>query len=107
MVAALKNVKEGSVTDPIKAGDGFQILKVDGRVPAGSTPTFNDNRVREAMLGERQGKEREAYMQSLRNEAFIKVTDTYKPGVEPLLKINAPVAAKGDTKSDDKKSKKP
>lgn len=107
LVAALKNVKEGSVTDPIKAGDGFQILKVDGRVPAGSTPTFNDNRVREAMLGERQGKEREAYMQSLRNEAFIKVTDTYKPGVEPLLKINAPVAAKGDTKSDDKKSKKP
>ena len=107
LVAALKNVKEGSITDPIKAGDGFQILKVDGRSPAGSTPTFNDNRVREAMLGERQGKEREAYMQSLRNEAFIKVTDTYKPGVEPLLKINAPVAAKGDTKSDDKKSKKP
>ena len=105
LVAALKNVKVGGVTDPIKAGDGFQILKVDERTPAGSTPTFNDNRVREAMLGERQGKEREAYMQNLRNEAFIKVTDTYKPGVEPLLKINAPVAAKGADKSEDKKKK--
>lgn len=106
LVAALKNVKEGGVTDPIKAGDGFQILKLDARTPAGSTPTFNDNRVREAILGERQGKEREAFMQSLRNEAFIKVTDAYKPGLEPLLKISAPVAAKGDSK-DDKKPKKP
>lgn len=105
LVAAIKNVKDGGVTDPIKAGEGFQILKVDGRTPAGSAPTFNDNRVREAILGERQGKEREAFMQSLRNEAFIKVTDTYKPGVEPLLKINAPVAAKGDAKNDDKKKK--
>ena len=105
LVAALKNVQVGGVTDPIKAGDGFQILKVDERSPAGTTPTFNDNRVREAMLGERQGKEREAYMQNLRNEAFIKVTETYKPGDEPLLKINAPVAAKGADKSEDKKKK--
>lgn len=107
LIAALKPVQVGGVTDPIKIGDGYQILKVDGRTPAGTTPTFNDNRVREAMLGERQGKEREAYLQSLRNEAFIKVTDSYKAGVEPLLKIAAPVAAKGDDKNDNKKSKKP
>jgi len=45
----------------------------------------------------------------LRNEAFIKITDAYRPGVEPLLKIKAPVAAKSDNKDkkDDKKSKKP
>jgi peptidyl-prolyl cis-trans isomerase SurA len=107
LVAALKNVKDGGVTDPIKAGEGYQILRVDGRSPAGTAPTFNDNRVREAMLGERQGKEREAFMQNLRNEAFIKVTDTYKAGVEPLLKVKAPVAAKGDAKDDNKKPKKP
>ena len=107
LVTALKNVKDGGVTDPIKAGDGYQILRLDSRSPAGTTPTFNDNRVREAMLGERQGKEREAYLQNLRNEAFIKVTDTYKDGLEPLLKIKAPVAAKGDAKGDNKKPKKP
>ena len=107
LIGALKDVKVGGVTEPIRTGEGYQILRVDERAPAGATPTFNDNRVREAMLGERQTKEREAYLQNLRNEAFIKVTDAYKPGVEPLLKIKAPVAAKGDAKSDDKKPKKP
>ena len=107
LVNALKDVKVGGITDPIKTPEGYQILRVDGRTPGGATPTFNDNRVREAMLGERQGKEREAYVQSLRNEAFIKVTESYRAGVEPLLKISSPVAAKGEGKSDDKKPKKP
>lgn len=107
LVAAMKNVQVGGVTDPLKAGDGFQIIRVDGRTPAGMEPTFNDNRVREAMLGERQPKEREAYLQNLRNEAFIKITEQYRASVEPLLKINTPVAAKGQDKEDKKKSKKP
>ena len=107
LVAALKNVPVGGATDPIKTDAGYQILKVDSRSPAGTTPTFSDNRVREAMLGERQAKERETYLQNLRNEAFIKVTEAYKAGVEPLLKIKAPAAAKGDAKADDKKTKKP
>jgi hypothetical protein len=59
------------------------------------------------MLFERQDKEREAYLQNLRNEAFIKVSETYKDSVEPLLKLNAPVAAKGAEKEESKKSKKP
>lgn len=104
---ALKNLKAGGVTDPIRTNEGYQILRVDERIAAGATPVFNDNRVREAMLGERQPKERETYLQTLRNEAFIKVTDTYRASVEPLLKIAAPVAAKGKEKNDDKKSKKP
>lgn len=106
LVAALKNVPAGGVTEPIRLPEGYQILRVDARNPAGATPTFNDNRVREAMLMERQGKERESYLQSLRNDAFIKVTDTYRPSVEPLLKLPAPVA-KGADKDDEKKSKKP
>jgi len=109
LAASLKNVKPGGVTDPIQTEDGFQILRVDERIPAGTTPVFNENRVREAMLMERQPKERENYLQNLRNEAFIKVTDSYRAGVEPLLKITPPAAAKGDNKDkkDDKKSKKP
>ncbi len=104
---ALKNVKAGGVTDPIRTNEGYQILRVDERIAPGATPVFNDNRVREAMLMERQPKERETYLQTLRNEAFIKVTDTYRAGVEPLLKIAAPVSANGKEKNDDKKSKKP
>ena len=109
LAAALKDVKAGGVTDPIRTNEGYQILRVDTRTPAGTTPTFNDNRVRETMLLDRQPKERDAFLQNLRNEAFIKVTDAYRAGVEPLLKIQAPVAAKGDDKEkkDEKKSKKP
>jgi peptidyl-prolyl cis-trans isomerase SurA len=103
LVKALKDLPVGGVTEPIKAGDGFQILRVDARIPGAATPTFNDNRVREAMLGEVQQKEREAYLQNLRNEAFIKLTDAYRPSVEPLLKIKAPAAAKGKEKDEKKK----
>ena len=109
LLASLKDVKAGGVTDPIKLQDGYQIIRVDQRIPSGSAPTFNDNRVREAMLVERQPKERETYLQTLRNEAFIKVTEAYRAGVDPLLKIAAPVAAKSDDKNDKKKNnnKKP
>ena len=108
LLASLKDVKAGGVTEPIRTPDGYQILRVDARTPASATPTFNDNRVREAMLIERQPKERESYLQNLRNEAFIKITDNYRAGVEPLLKITAPVAAaKGDEKDEKKKPKKP
>jgi parvulin-like peptidyl-prolyl isomerase len=103
----LKDVKPGGVSEPIRVSDGYQIIRVDARTPGGATPTFNDQRVREAMLMERQPKERETYLQNLRNEAFIKVTETYRAGVEPLLKIRQPVAAKGEDKDDKKKSKKP
>jgi len=105
LVAALKDVKVGAVTEPIKAGDGYQIIRVDSRTPAGAAATFNENKVREAMTIEVRAKEREAYLTNLRNEAFIKVTDAYAPSVEPLLKLKAPVAAKSEEKSENKKKK--
>jgi len=107
LIAALKDVKVGGVTEPIKTPEGYQILKVDARTPAGTKPTFNENKVREAMLMEHQDKERELYVQTLRNEAFIKVTDSYQASVLPLLKLTPPAAAKGSEKEDNKKSKKP
>lgn len=106
LVAAIKNVQAGGVTDPIRTSEGYQIIRVDTRTPGNSTPTFNDNRVREAMLMERQPKEREDYLQKLRNEAFIKVAESHRAAVEPLLKLKAPAAAKTDEK-DEKKNKKP
>lgn len=106
LAAALKNVPAGGVTEPIRTPEGYQILRVDARTPAGTTPTFNDNRVREAMLMERQPTERENYLATLRNEAFIKVTDTYRASVEPLLKLKQPATAKSADKTDDKKNNK-
>lgn len=102
--AVVKDVKVGGITDPIKTGEGYQILRVDERTPAGTTPVFNENQVREAMMIERQPKEREAYLQKLRNEAFIKLSDTYRASVEPLLKISSPASAKSTEKTDKKKN---
>ncbi|MFN2405767.1 MAG: peptidyl-prolyl cis-trans isomerase [Pyrinomonadaceae bacterium] len=107
LVKALSAVQAGGVTEPIRTPDGFQILRVDARTPAGATPQFNDNRVREAMLMETQAKERDTYMQTLRNEAFIKVTEAYRASVEPLLKLKQPSTAKTADKTDDKKKQKP
>jgi peptidyl-prolyl cis-trans isomerase SurA len=106
LVAALKPVQAGGVTEPIRTPDGYQILRVDARTAGGNDPTFNENRVREALLMERQSKERESYLQTLRNEAFIKVTDTYRASVEPILKLNQPATAKSADKSDEKKNNK-
>ena len=103
LVAALKNVPAGGVTEPIKTPEGYQILRVDTRTPGGSTPVFNENRVREAILMEKQPKEREEYLQKLRNEAFIKVAEAHRATVEPLLKLTPPAAAKSSDKDDKKK----
>src|SRR6185503_12590726 len=54
LLGALKDVKAGGVTEPIRTPEGYQILRVDARTPAGTTPTFKDDRVRESMLLERQ-----------------------------------------------------
>lgn len=105
IAAALKSVKVGGVTEVLKSPDGFQILRVDERTPASQTIKFDDNRVREAMMVERQPKEREAFLEKLRNEAFIKISETYRASVEPLLKLATRTSAKTDEKGD--KNKKP
>src|SRR5215203_4040980 len=78
LLKILKDVPAGGVTEPIQVGDAYQIIRVDSRTPAGTAPTFNENRVRESMLSDVQAKERESYLQTLRNEAFVKVTETYR-----------------------------
>jgi peptidyl-prolyl cis-trans isomerase SurA len=105
-----KNVKVGGVSDPLRTGDGYQIFRVDERTPGSTTATFNENQVREAIAIERSVKERESYLQNLRNEAYIKISDNYRENVEPLLKLNRPAAAKTDdsaaAKDSGKKNKK-
>src|SRR5262249_43960038 len=41
LVSAIKGVKVGGVTDPIKGSDGYQILHVDEHTPAVITQEFN------------------------------------------------------------------
>ena len=105
VATAIKNVAVGGVTEPMLAVDGFHIFRVDERAAASTVATFNEGRVREVMTIERSPKERETYLQNLRNEGYVKVADNYKDGVEPLLKLNRPTTAKSSEKSKDEKKK--
>jgi parvulin-like peptidyl-prolyl isomerase len=108
IATAIKTVKVGGVTDPIRIGDGYQILRVDERIAASDTAVFNENQVREAMTIERGPKQREEYIQTLRNDAYIKVSDSYNEAVCPLLKLNTATTAKsGDKDKKNEKGKKP
>ncbi len=103
---AVKKVNVGGISDPIKSGDGYQIFRVDERTPGSTTATFNENQVREAITIERSPKDREAYLQNLRNEAYVKIADSYHDAVAPLLKLTTPAAAKTDESAGDKNSDK-
>jgi peptidyl-prolyl cis-trans isomerase SurA len=100
---AIKDLKVGGISDPLLAPDGFHIFRVDERTPGSSVATFNENRVREAMTIERAPKERETYLQTLRNEGYVKVSENYSAAVEPLLKLTRPSAAKKEDKEEKKK----
>jgi peptidyl-prolyl cis-trans isomerase SurA len=95
IVAAIKDVKVGGITDPLRSAEGLQILRVDERTPASDISAFNENQVREAITNERANKERADYLEQLRKDAYIKIATPYRESVEPLLNIKTT----GDKKS--------
>ena len=103
----IKGVTVGGVSEPLRSNDGYQILRVDERTTASASATFNENRVREAITMERTEKAREEYLQTLRNDAYIKISDNYKAAVLPLLKIKEEVLAEGglNDRPEEKKKK--
>jgi peptidyl-prolyl cis-trans isomerase SurA len=108
IAAAVKSVKPGGVSEPLKTDEGYQILRVDARTAGSNTPTFIENSVREAITRERSGKAREDYLQQLRNDGYVKIAENYRAVVEPLLKIVPPAAAtKRPSKKDKKDKNKP
>jgi len=89
---AIKNVKAGMVTEPLKTPDGYQIFRVDERIDGSDASVFAENRVREAIAIEKSPKAHDEYLQKLRDEAYIKLAPNYTAGVLPLLKIKEEVA---------------
>jgi parvulin-like peptidyl-prolyl isomerase len=106
IAGAINNLKSGGVSDPLKSDEGYQILRVDARTAGSNAATFNENQVRGAMTQDRSPKAREDFLQSLRNEAYIKIAASYSDQVAPLLKIVPPAAAVKKDKKKDNKDKK-
>ena len=78
IAAAIRNLGVGAISDPIETADGYQILRVDARTPAGNTSVFNQDRVREAMTIELSPAAHEEYLRLLRAEAYIEIAKNYQ-----------------------------
>ncbi len=95
----LKNVKVGGITELIEMTEGIEILRVDARTNASSESFFDENEVRKAMAYEKLPVERKKYMTTLREDAYIKISENYRPMVSPILFAD-------DRKAEVKKSEK-
>ncbi|HEX3102413.1 MAG TPA: peptidylprolyl isomerase, partial [Pyrinomonadaceae bacterium] len=82
----IKGVKAGDVAEPFEADQlGMVILRVDKREKASDESVFDENAVRLAMMTERLPDEQKKFMAKLREDAYIKITETYRPMVNPIL----------------------
>jgi parvulin-like peptidyl-prolyl isomerase len=84
IAAAFKNLKAGEVTNPISSEEGYLIFRVDERTAA-APATFNEQEVRVALTEERSSKERVAYLNRLRDDAYLKIAEGYRAAVEEAL----------------------
>ena len=86
LATTIKGVKAGDIAEPFEADQiGMVILRVDAREKASDESVFDENSVRLAMLGERLPGEQKKFMAKLREDAYIKITDSYRPIVNPIL----------------------
>lgn len=99
IAAAIKDVKAGGISEPLRYDEGFQILKVNERIAGSDTPVFNADRVREAITAQRSEKERVTYMEKLRKDAYIKISETYRASVTPFLGTGAAPASTSSNQS--------
>ena len=83
---AIENVKVGGVSDPIELDEGIEVLRVDARTAQGKESTFDENKVRVAILKERVPPARKKYLQTLKDDAYIKIAESWRPIVTPFLK---------------------
>jgi hypothetical protein len=86
---SLKNLKVGDYTAPFDGEQlGVIILRVDAREQASAQSVYNEPAIRMAMMNERLPKEQEKFFSKLRADAYIKINDTYRPMVSPILFAN-------------------
>lgn len=82
----LAGLKVGEFTAPIEVDQmGVVILRVDEREKASDESVFDENAVRLAMMQERFPDEQKKFMAKLRENAYIKINDSYRPIVSPIL----------------------
>ena len=82
----ITGLKVGEFTAPFDIDQiGVAILRIDEREQASSDSFFDEMAVRQAMSAEKFPDEQKKFMSKLRDNSFIKISDTYRPIVSPIL----------------------
>jgi len=82
----LSALKVGEITAPFQAEQlGMVILRLDGREAASNESVFEETAVRMAMLSDKFPEEQKKFFAKLRADAYIKISDAYRPLVSPVL----------------------
>ncbi|MEQ1606938.1 MAG: peptidyl-prolyl cis-trans isomerase [Pyrinomonadaceae bacterium] len=82
----IAGLKAGEYTAPFDVEQlGVGILRIDERQQASSESVFDENAVRMAIMTEKIPDEQKRFMAKLRENAYIKISDAYRPLVAPLL----------------------
>jgi parvulin-like peptidyl-prolyl isomerase len=82
---AINNVKQGGIAEPVEDQVGIHIIRVDERSAASAESKFDESAVRMAMMNEKIVEAQKKYLAKLREDAYIKISDSYRPMVAPIL----------------------
>ncbi|MCO6511555.1 MAG: peptidylprolyl isomerase [Aridibacter famidurans] len=80
----------GGVTDPIEITEGIEILRVDAKTEQGTESNFDKEKVLQAMMEEQVPPARKQYLKILKDDAYIKLAEKYRPIVSPFLTDEGP-----------------
>ena len=83
---AIKGLRTGGITDPIKLDIGMEIIRIDKYSAGSSEANFDENVVRNAIFQEKAPKARIEYLKQLREDSYIKVSEDYRGLVMPFLR---------------------
>jgi competence protein ComGC len=95
----LRGVKQGDTTQPIEVEEGMMILHVDERIAQSVDGVFDEDEIRKQIAYAKAPEQTKKYMIELRREAYIKVNESYRAIVNPILfeeeRATKPEAKKG------------
>jgi peptidyl-prolyl cis-trans isomerase D len=81
----LRGVKQGSITEPIEIEEGMMILHVDERTSQSTDGVFDEDEVRKQITFAKSPEAQKKFMITLRKDAYIKVNESYRAIVNPIL----------------------
>ncbi|HUF03783.1 MAG TPA: peptidylprolyl isomerase [Aridibacter sp.] len=88
--APVASTAVGGVTDPIEITEGIEILRVDAKTEQGTESNFDKDKVLQAIMEEQVPPARKKYLQFLKDDAYIKLAERYRPLVSPFLDDEGP-----------------